>query len=105
MLKSLETKNVDELLFEADELIEKIHSDVFNDMEEAYRMEFEKHTQNLRKIKARVQEQREKKGASEASPLRADSMHEAILDIVKAMHGMKMYGKAKETTGKPAVAH
>jgi hypothetical protein len=104
MLKPMETKNDDELLSEADELLRQIHSDVLNDVEAAHRLEFEKYTQNLERIKAKIQESREKEGATEASP-HANSMHEAILDIVKAMHGMKMSGKAKKTIGKQAVIH
>ena len=95
MLKRMETQNVDELLTEADQLLREIHSDVFNDMEEAHRLEFEKHAQNLKRIKAQAQEKGEKEGAPELNS-GASGMHEAILDIVKAMHGLKRKGKAKE---------
>lgn len=104
MLKHPETQNVDELLSEANELLRGIHSDVFDDMEDAHRLEFEKHAQKLKQIKAHAREKSEKEGAPEPNS-GANGIHEAILDIVKAMHGLKMKGKPKETIGKQAVIH
>lgn len=94
MLRHMETQNVDELLSEADELLQQVHSDVLNDLEEAHRLEFEKHAQNLREIKAKVREKSEKEGAPEPNS-GSNGMHEAILDIVKAMHSVKRKGKAR----------
>ncbi len=80
MTESLEPKNIEQLLAEADELIQQINSDVINDMKEEHRMQFEKHTQKLKKIKSEVQGKIEKKKSSGA-----EGMHEAFQDIVKAM--------------------
>jgi len=82
------TKNVDQLLAEAEELIQQINSDVINDLQEEHRLQFEKHAQKLKKIKSEVQGDIEKKGTSEISSS-AEGMHEAIQDIVKAMQGLK----------------
>ncbi|MDH3572039.1 MAG: hypothetical protein OET07_09995 [Desulfobacteraceae bacterium] len=90
MSKNLESKNIEQLLSEADELIQQINSDVIKDMEEEHRLQFEKHAQNLKKIKSEVQEKIEKKGTSEISSS-ADGMHEAIQDIVKSMKDLKNY--------------
>ena len=90
MPKNLESKNIDQLLAEADELIRQINSDAIKDMEEEHRIQFEKHAQNCRKIKSEVQEKIEKKGTSEISSS-ADGMHEAIQDIVKSMTELKNY--------------
>jgi hypothetical protein len=90
MPKNLEPKNVEQLLAEADELIQQINSDAFNDMEERHRLQFEKHAQNLKKIKSEVQSKIEKKGTSEISSS-AEGMHEAIQDIVKAMGNLTKY--------------
>jgi len=84
MPNNLEPMNIEQLLAEADELIQQINSDVINDMEEEHRIQFEKHAQNLKKIKSEVQGKIEKKGTLEISSS-ADGMHEAIQDIVKAM--------------------
>jgi hypothetical protein len=77
MAKNLEPKNIEQLLDEADELIRQINSDAIKDMKEEHRIQFEKHAQNLKKIKTEVQENIEKKGTSEISSS-ADGMHEAI---------------------------
>ena len=90
MAKNLEPKNIEQLLAEADELIRQINADAIKDMEEEHRIQFEKHAQNLKKIKSKVQEKIEKKGTSEISSS-ADGMHEAIQDIVKSMQDLKNY--------------
>jgi len=84
MPNNLEPMNIEQLLAEADELIQQINSDVINDMEEEHRIQFEKHAQNLKKIKSEVQGKIEKKGTLEINSS-ADGMHEAIQDIVKAI--------------------
>ena len=86
MLKNVESKNIEQLLAEADELIEQIHSDAIKDMQEQHRLQFEKHAQNLKKIKSEVQGKIEKKTNSGA-----EGMHEAIQDIVKAMRDLTTY--------------
>ena len=90
MPKNLESKNIDQLLAEADELIRQINSDAVKDMKEEHRIQFEKHAQNLKKIKSEVQSRIEKKGTSEISSS-AEGMHEAIQEIVKAMRGLTKY--------------
>jgi gas vesicle protein len=90
MPNNVASKNIEQLLAEADELIQQINSDVINDMQEEHRLQFEKHTQNLKKIKSEVQSRIEKKGTSDISSS-ADGMHEAIQDIVKAMQDLTKY--------------
>ena len=90
MPKNLESINIEQLLAEAEDLIRQINSDVINDMQEEHRLQFEKHTQNLKKIKSEVQSRIEKKGTSGISSS-ADGMHEAIQDIVKAMQDLTKY--------------
>jgi len=84
MPKNLESLNIEQLLAEADELIQQINSDAINDMQEEHRLQFEKHAQNLKKITSEVQGKIEKKTNSGA-----EGMHEAIQDIVKAMQELK----------------
>ena len=86
MPNNLESNNIEQLLAEADELIQQINSDAINDMQEEHRLQFEKHAQNLKKIKSEVQGKIEKKTNSGA-----EGMHEAILDIVKAMRDLTKY--------------
>jgi hypothetical protein len=88
MPNNVESKNIELLLAEADELIRQINSDIINDMQEEHRLQFEKHAQNLKKIKSEVQSKIEKKETSEIGS-GAEGMHEAIQDIVKAMQDLK----------------
>jgi hypothetical protein len=87
MSENLEAKNIEQLLVEADELVRQINSDVIRDMKEEHRLQFEKHAQNLEKIKSEVQDRIQKKEASDIGS-GAEGMHEAILDIVKAMRDL-----------------
>ena len=86
MPKNIESENIEQLLAEADELIQKINSDAINDLQEEQRLQFDKHAQNLKKIKSEVQEKIEKKPNSSA-----EGMHEAIQSIVKAMQELTKY--------------
>ena len=86
MPNNVATKNIDQLLAEAEELIQQINSDVINDMHKEHRLQFEKHAQNLKKIKSEVQGKIETKTNSGA-----DGMHEAIQDIVMAMRDLTKY--------------
>ena len=88
MSKTFESKSIEQLLAEADELIRQINSDAIKDMQAEHRLQFEKHAQNFQKIKSEVQGKIDKKGTSQKDA-GAEGMHEAILDIVKAMHNFK----------------
>jgi len=90
MPKNLESKSLEQLMAEADELIQKINSDAVSDMEEVHRLQFEKHAQNLNKIKSEVQGKIEEKGTAEISSS-TEGMHEAVQDIVKAFRELTKY--------------
>ena len=86
MPNNLEPMNIEQLLAEADELIQQINSDAINDMQEEHRLQFEKHAQNLKKIKSEIQRRIENKTSSYA-----EGMHEAIQDVVTAVQDLKKY--------------
>jgi hypothetical protein len=90
MQENLESKSIEQLLAEADELVEQINSDVIKDMKEEHRLQFEIHAQNLKKIKSEVQDRIAKQGEAEIGS-GAEGMHAAILDIVKAMRDFTKY--------------
>jgi hypothetical protein len=90
MPKNQRSKNIEQLLAEADELIQQINSAAIKDLQEEHLLQFEKHAQNLKKIKSEVQGKIEKKGTSEISSS-GEGMHEAIQDIVKAMRDLTKY--------------
>lgn len=88
MQGNLESKTVEQLMAEADELIRQIHADALEDVEEGHRRRFEKHIQALEKIKSRGAGNMTPQGLSPKSGV-AEGMHAAILDIVKAMREFK----------------
>jgi hypothetical protein len=88
MPKNIEPKNIQQLLAEADELIRQINSDAIEDMQKEHRLQFEKHAQNLKKIKSEVQDKIQKKETTEIGS-GAEGMHAAIQDIVRAMQDLK----------------
>ena len=84
MSENLESRNIEQLLAEADELLKQINSDIIGEMEEEQRLRLEMHAQNLEKIKTEVHDKIEKKETPDAG-YGTEGMHEAVLDIVKAM--------------------
>ncbi len=88
MSKNLDTRDFKQLMAEADELVGQINSEILKDMEEDLRIQFEKHAQNLEKIKSTIQGNIENKDEPELNS-GASGMHEAILDIVKAMQNFQ----------------
>lgn len=87
MQKKVDPENIEQLLAEADELIQQINSDLLKDVEEEARLEFENHAENLKKIKSEVGEKIDEKETSGIASL-AKGMHEAIDEIIKAMRAI-----------------
>jgi hypothetical protein len=87
---SAESKTIEQLLAEADELMQRMNTGAIKDLKEEHRLEFEKHAEKLNTIKSEVQGKIEKKESSKIGS-GAEGMHEAILDIVKAMQGLTKY--------------
>ena len=90
MSTNLSAGDVERLMAEADELVQLVNTDVSNEMEEEHRLQFEMHARNLERLKSDVQDKIDKKKASKTS-VGAEGFHEAILDIVKAMRGLKKF--------------
>ena len=84
------SKTLEELLAEADELTEQINSEFLEDLEDEHRAMFERHAQRLQEIKSEVQAKTEEKGTLESFST-AEGMHEAVMDIVKAMKDLAGY--------------
>lgn len=81
-------KTTQELMDEADELIRNIYSDVILDLKDEQRMEFEKDAQELERLKS-VTEAQKNPDNNQEHHTAAEGIHEAILDIVKAMQDWK----------------
>ena len=84
------SKDLDELLAEADELIRQINDDVVNNMAEEQRLKVEIHLQNLKKIQSELQGNVD--GGKDANLGYAPTgANEAIHDITKAMGAVAKY--------------
>jgi len=90
MSTKFESEDIEQILAEADELIQRINSDALGAMKEEHRLELEIHAQKLRKIKAEVEGKIGKK-AEWTIGSAADGMHAAFLEIVKATKELKKY--------------
>jgi acyl-CoA thioesterase FadM len=90
MTTHLEDKDIEQLMAQADEIIQQINSDFIKEMEEEDRLQVEIYVQNLKKRKSEIQSRIRKEGKSEIGS-GAQGMHEAIDDIVKAIKGLKKY--------------
>jgi hypothetical protein len=94
MPTTLKSKSVEQLLAEADELVQKINSEFIEDLKEEHRLQFEKQAQRLQELKSEVQPKPEEKGIIESFST-AEGMHEALIDIVKAMKELTSYLTSK----------
>ena len=90
MTTNLESMDVEQLLAEADELIEQINSDIIKHLKEEDRLQLEIQAQNLEKIKSQVQEEIEKKGVSNIGS-GGEGIHKALLEIVKATRDLTKF--------------
>jgi len=86
MKEDKEHTDLEQLLAEAEELIQKINADVIEEMEEEHRLQFELAAQKFKKIKSKIGE----KGKSKTGSF-GGGMHEAILDILKSMREFAKY--------------
>ena len=90
MKTGFKPKDIEQILAEADELLQQIDSEIIEDMEEEERAQLEQQAQSLKKLKSEVQDKIGNEGAPESSSY-SEGVHEAIDDIVKAMKALASY--------------
>ena len=90
MQNTFKYEDIEQILAEADELLQRIDPEIIAYMEEEQRMQLEQQAQSLKKLKSEVQDKIGKEGAPESSSY-GEGVHEAIEDIVKAMKGLASY--------------
>ncbi len=90
MSEYLESKDIKQLMAEADELMKRIDADAIKNLKEEHRLKVETNAQHLKKIKSAVQDKIEKKSTSKEDN-GAEGMHEAFQEISKAMGELKKY--------------
>ena len=88
--KNEKSKNINQLMAEADELMRQINSDAVKNMKEEHRLQFQKYSENLERVKFEFESATGKKETSETHS-GAEGMHEAIQDIVKSFQELKEY--------------
>ncbi len=91
MQKTLKHEDIEQLLAEADELLQQIDPEIIEYMEEEHRAQLEEQAQSLKKIKAEIQDKFGKEGSAEQHNVYGEGMHEAIEDIATAMKELARY--------------
>ena len=92
MQKTFKYEDIEQILAEADDLLQQIEPEIIEYMEEEQRAQLEKQVQSLKKLKSEVQDKIGKEGPSKSWPY-SEGMHEAIEDIVKAMKALASFMK------------
>jgi hypothetical protein len=84
------TGKIENILSEADELLNQLNSGLIEDMEEKQRIQLEIHANELKKRRLEIQEKMEKSKTSDAGSA-SEGIHKAIEDIVAAMKALTRY--------------
>ncbi len=90
MQKTFKDEDIEQILAEADELLQQIDPEITKYMEEEQRSQLDQQAQSLKKLKSEVQNRIGKEGTPESRSY-GEGMHEAMDDIVKAMKDLASY--------------
>jgi len=80
-------KDIETILSEADELLNKYNSLLIEDMEETKKIQLEIYANELKKLRFKVQDKTEKDKTSDYGSS-GEGIHEAIDEIVRAMKNL-----------------
>jgi hypothetical protein len=92
MQKTYTYEDIEQILAEADDLLQQIDPEIIEYLKEEQRAQLELQVQSLKKLKSEVQDKIGKEGPSKSRPY-SEGMHEAIVDIVKAMKALASFMK------------
>jgi hypothetical protein len=90
MQKTFTHEDIEQILAEADDLLQEIDPEIIEYMEEGQRAQLEQQAQSLKKLKSEVRDKIGQEGPSQGRPY-SEGMHEAMDDIVKAMKALASY--------------
>jgi CDGSH-type Zn-finger protein len=90
MQKTYKYEDIEQILAEADDLLQQIDPKIIEYLKEDQRAQLEEQAQILKKLKSEVQDKIGKEGPSESRPY-SEGMHEAMEDIAKAMKALASY--------------
>ena len=86
---SIKRDDIESVIAEADELVQRINSMVSEDVTETHQIEFEKRLKEIKNIRSKLQDKIAKQSESEENSSYAEGFHEAYQEIVKAMKNLK----------------
>ena len=72
-------KDIERLIDEADELVQRINFDVLNELEEEHRLQFEIHAQKLEKIESELRAEAIRKNHGQQAPARKAFMKRFLI--------------------------
>ncbi len=87
MPSAFKYEDIDQLLAEADALIERINSGAMEDMEEGRRIQMDLQAQRLKKLRAEAQERASREDSQDSGSF-GEGMHQAILEIMAAVKNL-----------------
>jgi hypothetical protein len=90
MQKTYNYEDIEQILAEADDLLQHIDPKIIEHLKEEQRDQLQEQAQSLEKLKSEVQDKIGKEGLAESRSY-SEGMHEAIEDIVKAMKSLSSY--------------
>jgi hypothetical protein len=90
MQKTYKDEDIEQILAEADDLLQQIDPKIIEHLKEEQRAQLEQQAQILKKLKSEVQDQIGKAEPAQSRPY-SEGMHEAMDDIVKAMKDLSSY--------------
>ena len=90
MEKTYKYGDIEQILAEADDLLQQIDPEIIEYLKEEQRAQLEQQVQSLKKLKSEVEDKLGKEGPSKSKPY-SEGMHEAIEDIAKAMKALASY--------------
>ncbi len=90
MEKALKYEDIEQLLAEADELLQQIDPEILEYLEEEQRDQLAEQAQSLKKLRSELQDKIGKEEPSQSGNY-SEGMHEAMEDIMKAMKTLASY--------------
>ena len=91
MTEKTSPRNLDQLMAEADALIQQMDGGFLQNMNDEHRLAAEKHAQRLKEMKSTIEANRGENDKDSDFGHGAKGMHEAIQEITKAMGELAKY--------------
>ena len=90
MQKTYEYEDIEQILAEAEDLLQQIDPEIIEYLKEEQRAQLEQQAQSLKKLRSELEDQIRQEGPSKSKPY-SEGMHEAMDEIAKAMKALASY--------------